>query len=138
MHFFSFYMLFKVPLTTSDIEIKIAYIFNLTCFIKSFWVNRHTQQKKRHPIDLPKFQMAAWCTHVFGFKTWFLRNNITNNYVIHSILVPNNLFRKGLWDFNEYSLWNSEELVPRKSSDFVAIFVTFLAEISVTHQALIC
>ena len=58
--------------------------------------------KTKHRVDFPKFKMAARCTrYIFGFKTGVLGIIFTNNDVIHAILVTNNLFMKGLWDFNE-------------------------------------
>ena len=61
-------MLYKVPLTTSDIETKIAFIFNLKCCMKSFWVNRHTEQNKTSNRPA-KFQNGGLTYSCFWLQT---------------------------------------------------------------------
>ena len=44
--------------------------------------------KTKHWVYLPKFKMAAQCTHcIFGFKTRLFGIVFTNNDVMHAILV---------------------------------------------------
>ena len=79
-------------LTIYDCNILKLDITWLTCVIN----------KTKHWIDLPKFKMATRCTRcIIGFKTGVLGIIFTNSDAMRSILVTNDLFRKGLWDFNE-------------------------------------